>query len=126
MSTNDIVLFAWGSRSISSVRLPRRARAAARLMAVVVFPTPPFWFAIATIIRGAGILTAFYGIAGQQNCRMAGLDERPNRMWGRARRPGPGDSLHFVFPQIIRVEAFQPLVQAIGIRLLRRRVHRLG
>src|SRR5215831_4508400 len=52
MSRNDIVLLAWGSRSMRSVRLPRRARAAARLMAVVVFPTPPFWFAIATIIRG--------------------------------------------------------------------------
>jgi hypothetical protein len=29
------------------------ARAAARLMAVVVFPTPPFWFAIArTRLKG--------------------------------------------------------------------------
>ena len=50
MSRNDIVLLAWGSRSMSSVRLPRRARAAARLIAVVVLPTPPFWFAMATII----------------------------------------------------------------------------
>src|SRR5579864_9295008 len=50
MSRNDIVLLAWGSRSMSRVRLPRRASAAARLMAVVVLPTPPFWFAMATII----------------------------------------------------------------------------
>src|SRR4051794_24074258 len=49
MSRNDMVLLACGSRSISSVRLPRIARAAARLIAVVVFPTPPFWLAIATI-----------------------------------------------------------------------------
>src|SRR5688572_28687818 len=49
-SRYDIELFAWGSRSTSSVRLPRSERAAARLMAVVVFPTPPFWLAIATII----------------------------------------------------------------------------
>ena len=34
---------------MSSVRLPRMASAAARLMAVVVFPTPPFWLAMATI-----------------------------------------------------------------------------
>src|SRR5213594_733146 len=54
MSRNDIVLLAWGSRSISSVRRPRRARAAARLMAVVVFPTPPFWLAMATITGGPG------------------------------------------------------------------------
>ena len=52
MSRYDIVLLAWGSRSISSVRLPRKASAAARLMAVVVFPTPPFWLQIATIIGG--------------------------------------------------------------------------
>src|ERR1700688_410310 len=50
MSRNDIVLLAWGSRSMSRVRLPRNASAAARLMAVVVLPTPPFWLAIATII----------------------------------------------------------------------------
>src|SRR5580765_5685317 len=52
MSRNDIVLLDWGSRSRSSVRLPRRARAAARLIAVVVLPTPPFWLAIATIMMG--------------------------------------------------------------------------
>ena len=50
MSRYDIVLLAWGSRSMSSVGLPRSDRAAARLMAVVVLPTPPFWLAIATII----------------------------------------------------------------------------
>ena len=42
ISRNDIVLLAWGSRSTRSVRLPRSASAAARLMAVVVLPTPPF------------------------------------------------------------------------------------
>src|ERR1700704_6238411 len=52
MSRNDIVLLDCGSRSRSSVRLPRSARAAARLIAVVVLPTPPFWLAIATIISG--------------------------------------------------------------------------
>ena len=41
-SRYDMVLLACGSRSISSVGLPRSARAAARLMAVVVLPTPPF------------------------------------------------------------------------------------
>src|SRR5688572_13008583 len=36
-----------GSRSMSSVRRLVAAREAARLTAVVVFPTPPFWFAMA-------------------------------------------------------------------------------
>jgi len=43
---------ACGSRSTSSVLRPRIARAAARLMAVVVFPTPPFWFATAMTFMG--------------------------------------------------------------------------
>jgi hypothetical protein len=49
-SRYDNELLACGSRSMRSVGCPRRERAAARLMAVVVFPTPPFWFAMATII----------------------------------------------------------------------------
>src|SRR2546427_4365295 len=68
MSRNDIVLFACGSRSMRSVGLPRSARAAARLMAVVVLPTPPFWFAMATIIR---MTTNGEIVAG--NSRIAGL-----------------------------------------------------
>ena len=51
MSMNDMLLLPCGSRSMSSVGLPRMARAAARLMAVVVFPTPPFWLAILRIIE---------------------------------------------------------------------------
>ena len=39
--------FAWASMSTHSTRRPCSARAPARLMAVVVLPTPPFWFAIA-------------------------------------------------------------------------------
>src|SRR5690349_7398420 len=37
----------WGSKSISKTLSPTAARAVARLIAVVVFPTPPFWLAIA-------------------------------------------------------------------------------
>src|SRR5664280_3060078 len=37
----------WGSQSTSSVRTPREANDAARLMAVVVLPTPPFWLVTA-------------------------------------------------------------------------------
>ncbi len=41
-SRNVIDEFAWGSRSTSRTLRPRMASAAERLMAVVVFPTPPF------------------------------------------------------------------------------------
>src|SRR4051812_37363004 len=43
------VAFACGSRSTTSERSPASARHAARLIAVVVLPTPPFWFASAKI-----------------------------------------------------------------------------
>ena len=43
----------WGYRSISSTGSPAAASAVARLMAVVVLPTPPFWLAIA-MMRGRG------------------------------------------------------------------------
>ena len=37
----------WGSQSTSRVGTPLAAKLAARLMLVVVFPTPPFWLAMA-------------------------------------------------------------------------------
>src|SRR5207247_5779961 len=44
------VAFACGSRSTTSARWPASARQAARLIAVVVIPTPPFWVARAKIL----------------------------------------------------------------------------
>ncbi len=41
------VQFACESRSMSRTRWPRNARACERFMAVVVLPTPPFWFPMA-------------------------------------------------------------------------------
>src|ERR1700733_6163748 len=38
---------AWGSQSTSRQVSPSRANAAERLIAVVVFPTPPFWLTTA-------------------------------------------------------------------------------
>src|SRR5512145_977770 len=45
--------FACGSRSTSSVFFSITEREAARLTAVVVFPTPPFWFATVRIRANA-------------------------------------------------------------------------
>ena len=44
-----LVRLAWGSMSTSRTCWSARASEAARLMAVVVLPTPPFWLAIAMI-----------------------------------------------------------------------------
>src|ERR1700761_5324171 len=53
-----LVALACGSRSTSSTRAPRSARHAERLTDVVVFPTPPFWFATAIIFIGGASLGA--------------------------------------------------------------------
>jgi len=44
---SPLVALPWGSMSRTSVFFSATAREAPRLMAVVVFPTPPFWFAMA-------------------------------------------------------------------------------
>src|SRR5215467_14097655 len=46
---SPVLAFPCGSRSISSTRWPIAASAVARLIAVVVLPTPPFWLASATM-----------------------------------------------------------------------------
>src|SRR5512139_1014967 len=45
-----LVKLAWGSASTRSTLRSARAREAARLMTVVVLPTPPFWLAMAIIL----------------------------------------------------------------------------
>src|ERR1700681_1789154 len=97
---------------MSSIRLPRSASAAARLMAVVVLPTPPFWFAIATIIKDP----------------KGGNDGDCNRIWSRGRQPPCSERsgqlnntarsrpLHLV-AQVVGIQALQPLVEPIGVVL---------
>ena len=62
-----LVALAWASTSTSSARAPRSASAAARLTAVVVLPTPPFWLVIATMVtvglfRRRGAAAAMVGV----------------------------------------------------------------
>src|SRR5579862_614104 len=49
----------WGSMSTRRMRLSAAASAVARLTAVVVLPTPPFWFAIAKIRGRDGLVGTF-------------------------------------------------------------------
>src|SRR5437762_1401335 len=79
-------------------------------MAVVVLPTPPFWFAMATIIGGRD-----------------GLYQSGRAMWraidvGEVPDPAAARRLHLVLAEIVRVEALQPLVETIGVGLLAREV----
>src|ERR1700733_3597865 len=53
-----MVALPWGSRSMSSTRRRVAASDAARLTAVVVLPTPPFWFAMAMTRFMGGQCTA--------------------------------------------------------------------
>src|SRR6266852_4021169 len=49
-----VLALPWGSASTISTRLPQAASAVARLTAVVVLPTPPFWLASAMMRAGRG------------------------------------------------------------------------
>ena len=67
----DIVRLPCGSRSMQSTRSPCSRNATPRLSVVVVFATPPFWFASAITCVGAGPLSrARWRIerAGQKTC----------------------------------------------------------
>src|SRR5437588_11998492 len=55
------VELACGSRSTSNAGWPASARAAARLIAVVVLPTPPFWLTTAT--TGISVVANILGLA---------------------------------------------------------------
>src|SRR4051812_48093207 len=77
------VELAWGSQSMRSVGSPSRAMAAAKLMAVVVLPTPPFWLTTAMTLdvpaaglsaAGSGLLTGCMVIIGvKEGYRDAGM-----------------------------------------------------
>ena len=54
-----MVALPWGSMSMSSTRRRVAANEAARFTAVVVLPTPPFWFATAMMRFMRPILTAW-------------------------------------------------------------------
>src|SRR5580704_14846645 len=58
------VVLAWGSQSMMRVGRPSRARDAAKLMAVVVLPTPPFWLTTAMTLEGLGVSAGVAGVAG--------------------------------------------------------------
>src|SRR6476646_842213 len=87
------VRFACGSMSTHRTRKPSSASAPARLIAVVVLPTPPFWLAIAiTFVTGAS----------PQNLRAG------RRPWGRGASGVPSYpcipwSAHPGYPHALRV-----------------------
>src|ERR1700690_1017168 len=67
---------AWGSQSTSRTFRPSNARQAARLMAVVVFPTPPFWFTMPRILP-----MAIQGIGRRGRRAGSGTVENAAKLW---------------------------------------------
>src|SRR5689334_1195492 len=62
----------WGSRSISRTCSLFAASAVARLIAVVVLPTPPFWLATARTRIASGCWGDTVEMADPDNARVAG------------------------------------------------------
>src|SRR5258708_34454141 len=69
------VALAWESQSTRSVGCSAVARQAARFTAVVVFPTPPFWFATA-IIRDKSCLASENLAKPAQGCKMFHVEQQ--------------------------------------------------
>src|SRR5947209_7334550 len=99
-----VVAWAWGSRSRTQTRWPRRARAAARLTAVVVLPTPPFWLMIAIRRMACPRVLAFgSGTPG-------GIISRA----GNLGNPKPGqasEQVDHVLPAVLRVAGQPPVLR---------------
>src|SRR3546814_3392113 len=66
---------------MSSVRQPVAASAVARLIAVVVLPTPPFWFATAILIM---IILAFSARSDPPTDRRRPISGSPHRCGSRS------------------------------------------
>src|SRR5271168_3502679 len=91
-----------GSISTSSTFSPLTASAQARLIAVVVLPTPPFWLATA-MIRGRFLASDMTDLAHFQDARIVGLrrqtfdlhvPERPRRRQFKFGIPAFGKQAH--------------------------------
>src|SRR5580698_10248807 len=77
------VELACGSQSTSNTRHSAAASEAAKLIDVVVFPTPPFWFAMAMtrdILARRELYNRLDGCAGRGGCwNTEGTEEQPER-----------------------------------------------
>src|SRR3546814_4784307 len=88
---SPVLAFPWGSMSMISTRLPQAARAVARFTAVVVLPTPPFWFATARtrVAIGAGDVVPRSAVA-SICCRFKLLHPQEIEPYGAKLRPQHG------------------------------------
>src|ERR1700737_1186535 len=106
-----LVALPWGSRSTTSTRFSEAASEAARFTAVVVLPTPPFWFATARIRAMAPSGAVREGAAVTR--ARAGDQPAPDQL-DRAtpstilRRGSDNRSLRRARPPLFHVERAQP------------------
>src|SRR5689334_21351718 len=97
------------------------ARAAARLMAVVVFPTPPFWFAMAMTITGFRTPAILWDARakGQAYCGVPrGEAQKVGVLRGRHGRCGTAQPLHLVLAELVFGEPLEPLLDAAEVHVL--------
>src|SRR5687768_5433273 len=86
----ELVALPWGSRSMSRMRKPSSARAQPRFTAVVVLPTPPFWFATAMIFMGDIV----------SNFVLRARKLRGNNLGAKLERPA---AIRFLPEQVLRI-----------------------
>src|SRR5258706_792277 len=96
-----VLALPWGSRSITRTRFWVAASAVARLIAVVVLPTPPFWLTIAMAAgRGETLSGPSMGILSPQifhaQDHAVGVEGAGHR--GRAHHPGFLGENQFALP----------------------------
>src|SRR5271156_2183905 len=81
-----LVVLPWGSMSTSKTELPSIAKEAPRFTAVVVLPTPPFWFTIA-IVRQLGCMPKLGRVPVEGTRECAGVGTRAARVTLLAHTP---------------------------------------
>src|ERR1700722_3040960 len=95
-----MVALPWGSRSMSNTRRLVAVSEAARFTAVVVLPTPPFWFATA--------MTRFMGKGTSCRSRRAPAAGRVLR-FRPLRRSGPGTREFHNMPLVVQPRELDPV-----------------
>src|SRR6202047_4515576 len=78
------VAFAWESQSTRRVGCSEAAKQAAKLTAVVVLPTPPFWFAQAMILAKCFPTRNLTNVL--RTCKLFHVERPPGRQFIRIRR----------------------------------------
>src|SRR5258708_15271350 len=111
------VRWPWASRSMRSPRCPSSARAAPRLTAVVVLPTPPFCMATAIVRANLGPSLAEHGGSGppRQVENASASRKAPGVLIPLIAGPGGGALPAVVRPHYLSRRDTDPALRAIAL-----------